>query len=297
MRILITGVSGQVGGDARLEAARRGHEVMGCDLRPEGADAALDITDGAAVRACLRALRPDAVLHCAAWTAVDAAEEPENRAKVFAVNEAGTRNLAEAAAACGAKMLYLSTDYVFGGGGERPWTADERAFAPKNVYGESKLAGERAAADALARLFIVRTAWVFGASGKNFVRTMLRLGETHEEVRVVCDQIGTPTYAKDLVRLLVDMLETDRFGVYHATNEGGYVSWCGFAAEIFRRAGMKTRAVPVTTAEYGLSRAARPLNSRLDKSKLAASGFRPLPPWQDALARYLAETGYGSREG
>lgn len=301
MKLLITGVSGQLGHDCANEAAKRGYDVVGTDRQPAYAGVQdgspvtgtaylpLDITDGDAVDEAIRDLRPDVILHCAAWTAVDEAEKPENRDKVFAVNARGTRYMAEAARAVGAKMAYISTDYVFDGQRERPWTPEEEDFAPLNVYGESKLAGERAVRELVERHFIVRTAWVFGLNGSNFIQTMVRVGRTHDQVRVVCDQIGTPTYTRDLARLLVDMVETEKYGTYHATNEGGYISWYEFCRAIYDACGLSTRVIPVTTAEYGLSLARRPLNSRLDKSKLAAAGFRPLPTWQDALIRYLKE--------
>ena len=248
----------------------------------------LDITDVAAVARVLNAVRPDAVVHCAAWTAVDAAEEPENQPKVRAINAGGTRNIAQACRALGCKMAYISTDYVFNGQGTAPWDPDCTDFRPLNFYGETKLEGERAVAETLARYFIVRIAWVFGVNGKNFIKTMLKLGETHDTLRVVNDQIGTPTYTFDLARLLADMLETEKYGFYHATNEGGYISWYDFACEIFRQTGNdRVRVYPVSTAEYGASKAARPFNSRLDKRKLVENGFTPLPPWQDALRRYL----------
>ncbi len=283
MRVLVTGSRGQLGSDVMAELSSRGHEVIGCDL-PE-----LDITDGAAVMRLMKEVNPDAVIHCAAWTAVDAAEDEENREKVFAVNAEGTRNVAKAAAETGAKLLYLSTDYVFDGQGTTPWKADETHFAPLNVYGKSKLMGERAVRELAARHFIVRIAWVFGLHGKNFVRTMLSLSKSHPSLRVVNDQVGTPTYTPDLSRLLVDMIETDKYGTYHATNEGGYISWYDFACAIFEEAGVKVDVTPVTTEEYGLSKAARPFNSRLDKSKLVGNGFSPLPDWRDALHRYIKE--------
>ncbi len=283
MRVLVTGSRGQLGFDVMQELSSRGHEAIGCDL-PE-----LDITDGAAVSRLVKEVRPDAVIHCAAWTAVDAAEDEENREKVFAVNAEGTRNVAKAAAETGAKLLYLSTDYVFDGQGTTPWKADETHFAPLNVYGKSKLMGEKAVLELVPRHFIVRIAWVFGLHGKNFVRTMLSLSKTHSSLRVVNDQVGTPTYTPDLSRLLVDMIETDKYGIYHATNEGGYISWYDFACAIFEEAGVKVDVTPVTTEEYGLSKAARPYNSRLDKSKLSENGFTPLPDWRDALHRYIKE--------
>lgn len=288
MKVLVTGSKGQLGYDVIKELCSRRHEALCFDL-PE-----LDITDEVAVRAVFDRTEPDAVIHCAAWTAVDAAEESGNIAKVFAVNEGGTRNLAAACKRTGAKLLYLSTDYVFDGQGSTPWRADETRFAPLNEYGRSKLAGENAVRELLQTYFIVRIAWVFGKNGNNFVKTMLRLSETHDTLRVVCDQVGTPTYTPDLARLLVDMIETDKYGVYHATNDGGFISWYDFASAIMEEAGKHTKVIPVTTAEYGLSKAARPFNSRLDKSKLKENGFEPLPDWRDALKRYLKEIGYAN---
>ena len=288
MKVLVTGSKGQLGYDVIKELCSRRHEALGFDL-PE-----LDITDEVAVRAVFDRVKPDAVIHCAAWTAVDAAEESGNIAKVFAVNEGGTRNIAAACKRTGAKLLYLSTDYVFDGQGSAPWGADETRFAPLNEYGKSKLAGENAVRELLQAYFIVRIAWVFGKNGNNFVKTMLRLSETHDTLRVVCDQVGTPTYTPDLARLLVDMIETDKYGVYHATNEGGFISWYDFASAIMQEAGKHTKVIPVTTAEYGLSKAARPFNSRLDKSKLKENGFEPLPDWRDALKRYLKEIGHAN---
>ena len=296
MKVFVTGVNGQLGHDVMLELTKRGHTAIGSGSAaqyPGAADLAemasvpLNITDSEKVTRRFEELQPDALIHCAAWTAVDAAEEPENAAKVFSVNVDGTANLARACKAVGAKMLYISTDYVFDGRGTEPWQPDCADYAPLNVYGKSKLGGELAVRETLDDWFIVRIAWVFGRNGKNFVDTMLRLGQTYPQLRVVNDQIGTPTYCEDLARLLVDMIETERYGVYHATNEGGYISWYDFACEIFRQAGMETQVLPVSSAEYGLSRAARPFNSRLDKSKLRAAGFEPLPDWKDALRRYL----------
>lgn len=298
MKILVTGVNGQLGHDVMLELQKRGYEAVGCGSSPEYrgmADAvvklpyvSLDITDDAAVDRVLQEIKPDCVCHCAAWTAVDAAEDPENKDKVFAVNVDGTRNLVRACQALDAKFMYISTDYVFNGQGTEPWKADSQEFAPLNVYGKSKLYGELAVKELLTKYFIVRIAWVFGLNGNNFVKTMLKVGKTHDTLRVVNDQIGTPTYTKDLARLLVDMLETEKYGTYHATNEGGYISWYDFAKEIFRQAGYSTKVMPVTTEEYGLSKARRPFNSRLDKSKLGEKGFVALPDWKDALKRYLA---------
>jgi len=229
------------------------------------------------------------VIHCAAWTAVDLAEDEDNRDKVHAINAGGTKNIAQVCKALDCKMVYISTDYVFNGQGETPWEPDCKDYAPLSVYGASKLAGELAVAETLDKYFIVRIAWVFGKNGNNFIKTMLNLSKKYDTLRVVCDQIGTPTYTLDLSRLLVDMIETEKYGYYHATNEGGYISWHEFACEIFRQAGVQMTVNPVTTAEYGLSKAARPFNSRLDKSKLVKNGFTPLPTWQDALSRYLKE--------
>ena len=293
MTYFITGVGGQLGYDLirRLQAA--GEIVIGSDILPESDICndyvQLDITDPGAVSAMLTRVRPDVVIHCAALTAVDAAEEPENREKVWRINAEGTNNLAEACKILGCKMLYISTDYVFDGTGETPWEPDCKDYAPLNYYGESKLAGELAVSETVERFFIVRIAWVFGLHGNNFVKTMLRLGRTHPELRVVNDQIGTPTYTADLARLLIDICKTECYGYYHATNEGGYISWYDFCVEFYNQYGLKTEVVPVTTEEYGLSKAARPFNSRLDKSKLVASGFDPLPTWQDAVSRYLKE--------
>lgn len=299
MKVLVTGVCGQLGHDVMKELADRGHEAIGSDIAPSyrglAADSPvarlpylpLDITDGEAVARVLGEVRPDAVIHCAAWTAVDAAEEDENIPRVRAVNAEGPRHIAEACRALNCKLLHISTDYVFSGQGVEPWQSDCRDWAPLSVYGRTKLEGELAVAGLMEKFFIVRIAWVFGLNGGNFVRTMLRLGQSHDTLRVVSDQIGTPTYTPDLARLLADMIETEKYGYYHATNEGGYISWAEFAEEIFCQAGMSTRVVPVTTAEYGLSKAARPFNSRLDRRKLVERGFEPLPPWRDALSRYL----------
>lgn len=293
MKILVTGARGQLGRDLIVELVSRGMDAVGTDLpETDGGDGLcpyfpMDITDAAAVRKKIAALKPDAVIHCAAWTAVDAAEEVENREKVFAVNGGGTRNIAAACRETGCRMMYISTDYVFDGTGCDPIPPDKSEYAPLNVYGRSKLEGEKAVSELLGAFFIVRTAWVFGANGQNFVRTMLRAGKKFDRVRVVNDQVGTPTYTPDLAALLADMIVTDRYGYYHATNEGGCISWYDFCREIYRQAGLKTEVVPVTTAQYGLSKAARPFNSRLDKSKLSENGFTPLPAWQDALRRYI----------
>ena len=294
MKVLVTGTSGQLGYDVMMELASRGHEGVGADRSDSDADfehVVLDITDAKKVAEVVNEVKPDAIIHCAAWTNVDGAEDPANRDVVMAVNVEGTKNLAESAKAVDAKFMYISTDYVFDGQGEKPWQPDDKDYAPLNVYGESKLKGELEVAKILDRYFIVRIAWVFGKNGKNFIKTMIKVGETHDTVEVVSDQIGTPTYTYDLARLLVDMIETDKYGYYHATNEGGYISWADFAEEIYKDAGMDVRVVPVTTEQYeakaGKAVAKRPFNSRLDKAKLKEAGFEPLPDWKDALERYL----------
>ena len=304
MKVLVTGVAGQLGHDVVNELAKRGHEAVGTDLAETYAGVqdgsavvtapyvSLDITDEAAVEATINDVKPDAVVHCAAWTAVDLAEDEDKHDKVVAVNVNGTENIAKACKKVDCKMVYLSTDYVFDGQGENAWDADCKDYKPLNVYGQTKLDGELAVSSILNKYFIVRIAWVFGLNGNNFIKTMLNVGKKYDTVRVVNDQIGTPTYTYDLARLLVDMIETDKYGYYHATNEGGYISWYDFCCEIYRQAGYETKVLPVTTAEYGLSKAARPFNSRLDKSKLVKNGFQPLPTWQDALSRYLKEIGY-----
>lgn len=301
MKAFVTGVGGQLGHDIMNELHKRRFEGVGSDLaesysgiESESAVASmpyvsLDITDEKAVFDTISASSPDVVFHCAAWTAVDAAEDEENKEKVMRVNVDGTRNIANACKAIGCKMIYISTDYVFDGKGDTPWEPDCKDFDPQNVYGQSKLLGEKAVEETLSKYFIVRIAWVFGKNGNNFIKTMLNIGKKYDTLRVVCDQIGTPTYALDLSRLLVDMAESEKYGFYHATNEGGFISWYDFACEIFRQAGYDTKVLPVTTEEYGLSKAARPFNSRLDKAKLVSAGFEPLPDWQDALARYLKE--------
>ena len=303
MKFFVTGVGGQLGHDVVNELTGRGHVAVGSDIAPEYAGIAdgsavtkaeyrqLDITDAPAVERVLSEVKPDAVIHCAAWTAVDLAEDDDKVAKVRAINAGGTKNIAEVCKKLDCKMTYISTDYVFNGQGTEPWQPDCKDYKPLNVYGQTKLEGELAVSGTLEKFFIVRIAWVFGLNGKNFIKTMLNVGKTHDTVRVVNDQIGTPTYTLDLSRLLVDMNETEKYGYYHATNEGGYISWFDFTCEIYRQAGLSTKVLPVTTAEYGLSKAARPFNSRLDKSKLVAAGFNPLPTWQDALARYLKEIG------
>lgn len=296
MKLFVTGVCGQLGYDVVKEAQRRGWDVVGSDI----ADACdnidvpyikLNITDAEAVIISLEAVKPDVVIHCAAWTAVDAAEDEENIPKVKAVNVCGTENIAKVCKELDCKMIYISTDYVFNGQGEIPWSADCKDFAPLSVYGKTKLEGELKVSSILDKYFIVRIAWVFGLNGKNFVKTMLNVGRRFDSLKVVKDQIGTPTYTVDLARLLVDMAESEKYGFYHATNEGGFISWYDFSCEIFRQANVFVKVNPVTTEEYGLSKAARPFNSRLDKSKLKEKGFEPLPHWQDALSRYLREIG------
>ena len=301
MKVFVTGVGGQLGHDVVNELVSRGYEAVGSDIQPSYAGiqdytavttvpyVQLDITDQTAVEKTVKDIHPDVIIHCAAWTAVDAAEEEPNKEKVHAINVLGTQYIAEAARVVDAKMVYISTDYVFDGQGERPWEPDDKCYAPLNVYGQSKLDGELAVSSILSKYFIVRIAWVFGLNGKNFIKTMINVGKTHDTVRVVNDQIGTPTYTLDLARLLVDMIETEKYGYYHATNEGGYISWFDFCCEFYRQYGLNTTVIPVTTKEYGLSKAARPFNSRLDKSKLISAGFTPLPVWQDAVRRYLKE--------
>lgn len=299
MKIFVTGVCGQLGHDVMNELNGRGYEGIGSDIAPEYSGAMdgtpvttmpyiqMDITDKEAVTETIRKVQPDVVVHCAAWTAVDMAEDDENVAKVRAINATGTENIALICKELDCKMVYISTDYVFDGQGTTPWDPDCKDYKPLNVYGQTKLEGELAVSGNLDKYFIVRIAWVFGVSGKNFIKTMLNVGKKYDTVRVVNDQIGTPTYTYDLARLLVDMLETEKYGYYHATNEGGYISWYDFTCEIFRQAGYTTKVAPVTTEEYGLSKAARPFNSRLEKKKLVEAGFTPLPTWQDALKRYL----------
>ena len=299
MKVLVTGVSGQLGHDVMNELAKRGYTGVGSDIAPEysGVDdntavvnmeyVQMDITDEKAVDEIITRVNPDVIVHCAAWTAVDMAEDDDKVEKVRAVNAGGTRNIAKTAKKLDCKMVYISTDYVFDGQGEKPWEPDCKDYKPLNVYGQTKLEGELAVSELLDKYFIVRIAWVFGVNGKNFIKTMIIVGKTHDTVRVVNDQIGTPTYTLDLSVLLVDMIETDKYGYYHATNEGGYISWYDFTLEIYKQAGLDTKVIPVTTKEYGLSKAARPFNSRLDKSKLVKNGFTPLPTWQDATRRYV----------
>lgn len=296
MKVFVTGVGGQLGHDVVNELMKRGHTAVGSDIFDRVESKAeyihLDITESEIVEKKLTEINPDAVVHCAAWTAVDAAEDEENKAKVYAINVDGTANIAKVCKKLECKMIYISTDYVFNGQGTEPWQPDCKDYAPLNIYGKSKLDGEFVVSETLEKYFIVRIAWAFGINGKNFIKTMLNSGKNFNIVRAVNDQIGTPTYTRDLARLLADMVESEKYGYYHATNEGGYISWYDFTCEIFKQAGYKTNVVPVTTAEYGLSQASRPFNSRLDKSKLVENGFKLLPTWQDALSRYLKEISY-----
>lgn len=308
LKIFITGVKGQLGNDLNKELIRRGHTVTGSDLRndgerlnaPAGEESVgcsegksgylqLDITDEDAVMEAITRTGPDAVIHCAAWTDVDDAEDGANKEDVYAINVSGTSNVAAAAAAVGASMMYISTDYVFDGTGTEPRKPDDRDYAPLNYYGETKLEGELRVTEMLNRYFIVRISWVFGIAGNNFVKAIIKAGRTHDALRVVNDQIGNPTYTKHLAVLLSDMIETDRYGYYHVTNEGEFISWYDFACEIVRQAGIDTEVIPVSTEEYGQSLAARPENSRLDKTKLIEAGFRQLPHWRKALAEYIEE--------
>ena len=301
MKVFVTGVAGQLGHDVMNELASRGYTGVGTDLAESYSGiqdgtyvtmaeyVSLDITNSEAVMNTIKSVKPDVVVHCAAWTAVDLAEDEDKQAKVKAINVEGTQNIADACKEIDAKMVYISTDYVFDGQGTTPWHPDCKDYKPLNVYGQTKLGGELAVSNTLSKYFIVRIAWVFGKNGNNFIKTMLNVGKKFDTLKVVNDQIGTPTYTYDLARLLVDMIETDKYGYYHATNEGGYISWYDFACEIFKQAGYTNIVIPVTTKEYGLSKAARPFNSRLDKSKLVENGFKPLPTWQDALKRYLQE--------
>lgn len=301
MKFFVTGVGGQLGHDVMNELAKRGYEGVGSDVAPAYSGIAdgsavttmpyvsLDITDKAAVEKTISEINPDAIIHCAAWTAVDMAEDDDKVTLVRKVNAGGTQNIADVCKKLDCKMTYLSTDYVFDGLGTEPWQPDCKDYKPLNVYGQTKLEGELAVAGTLEKFFIVRIAWVFGLNGKNFIKTMINVGKTHNTVRVVNDQIGTPTYTLDLARLLVDMNEAEKYGYYHATNEGGYISWYDFCCEFYKQYGLTTKVIPVTTEEYGLSKAQRPSNSRLDKRKLAEAGFTPLPDWKDAVARYLKE--------
>lgn len=312
MKFFVTGVGGQLGHDVMNELLKRGYEGVGSDIQPIYSGIAddsavctapyvqLDITEKDAVEKVITEVSPDAIIHCAAWTAVDMAEDDDKVEKVRAINAGGTQNIADVCKKLdeersargeknGCKMTYISTDYVFDGQGTEPWKPDCKDYKPLNIYGQTKLEGELAVSGTLDKYFIVRIAWVFGLNGKNFIKTMLNVGKMHDTVRVVNDQIGTPTYTYDLARLLVDMVETEKYGYYHATNEGGYISWYDFCCEFYKQYGLETRVIPVSTEEYGLSKAARPVNSRLDKSKLVEAGFEPLPSWQDAVGRYLKE--------
>ncbi len=301
MKVFVTGVNGQLGHDVVNELSKRGYEAIGSDISDEYSGVmdnspvttatyiGMDITNKDKVSEVIFKFHPDCIIHCAAWTAVDLAEEDTNKDKVYRINVLGTKYIAEIAKEIDAKMLYLSTDYVFDGQGEKPWQPDDKNYSPLNYYGETKLLGEQAITSILDKHFIVRIAWVFGLNGKNFIKTMVNVGKSHDEVRVVNDQIGTPTYTFDLARLLVDMIETDKYGFYHATNEGGYISWYDFTKEIYKQYGLTTKVIPVSSEEYGLSKAKRPFNSRLDKSKLIKNGFTPLPDYKDAIKRYLKE--------
>ena len=292
MKVLVTGVKGQLGFDVVNELKEKNIEAVGVDIEE------MDITDKASVDKVIKEVNPVAVIHCAAWTAVDAAEDEDKQEKVKLVNVNGTQNIADVCKELDIKMMYISTDYVFNGEGTEPWQPDCKDYAPQNVYGQTKLDGELAVANTLDKYFIVRIAWVFGKNGNNFIKTMLKVGKNHDQLKVVSDQIGTPTYTFDLAKLLVSMIVTDKYGYYHATNEGGYISWWDFTKEIFKQATemgydryseKNITVTPVTTAEYGVSKAKRPFNSRLDKSKLVENGFTPLPTWQDAVSRYLTE--------
>lgn len=296
MKVLVTGVAGQLGFDVVNELNKRNIEVYATDRQEEDRILnksnwdeyfKLDISEKDSVDSLVNKIGPDAIIHCAAWTNVDGAESEENKPLVEKANVLGTDNLVKAAKNNGSKFLYISTDYVFSGEGEKPWEPDETDYNPQNFYGITKLLGEKAVSTQISNYFIVRIAWVFGLNGKNFVKTMYNVGKNHDVVKVVNDQIGTPTFTLDLARLLVDMIESDKYGYYHATNEGGYISWYDFTCEIYKLAGLKTKVIPVTTEEYGLSIAKRPHNSRLDKSKLVKNGFKPLPDWKDAVKRYL----------
>lgn len=278
MKILVTGITGQLGHDVMKELAARGHEAIGASRKE------FSLTDFDAARAFLEQAKPDAIIHCAAYTAVDKAEDEKDQCMI--VNGGATRNLATIARDLGAKFVYISTDYVFPGTGEQAYDVDAPK-GPTNAYGLSKLAGEEAVQELLEKYFIVRISWVFGVNGKNFIKTMLKLAETHNALTVVDDQIGSPTYTADLARLLVDMVESDKYGVYHATNEG-FCSWADFAKEIFRQAGKDVTVTPVLSSAYP-TKATRPKNSRMSKAALDAAGFCRLPTWQDALSRYLKE--------
>ncbi|MDD2979690.1 MAG: dTDP-4-dehydrorhamnose reductase [Hespellia sp.] len=313
MKVLVTGVGGQLGHDVMNELSLRGYEGIGSDIAPEYSGVQdgsavtkmdyiqMDITDQNSVESIITGAAPDVVVHCAAWTAVDLAEDDDKVEKVRLVNAKGTENIALVCKKLDCKMVYLSTDYVFDGQGTEPWEPDCKDYKPLSVYGQTKLEGELAVSENLEKYFIVRIAWVFGVNGSNFIKTMLNVGKNHDTIKVVNDQIGTPTYTFDLARLLVDMIETDKYGYYHVTNEGDYISWYDFTKEIFRQAVElghaeygedRINVVSVTTEEYGASKANRPFNSRLDRSKLVENGFTPLPTWQDAVSRYLKAIGF-----
>lgn len=278
MRVLITGCAGQLGHDVYELLKAKGETCLAADK------ADFDLTNADSTTGFVQAFRPDAVVHCAAYTAVDKAEE--DSVNCYAVNVAGTKNLCTACKNLDVEFVYVSTDYVFDGEKKEPYETEDKTN-PQTVYGLTKLGGENAVRQSLAKHFIVRTAWVFGANGSNFVKTMLRLGSERDTLNVVCDQFGSPTYTKDLARLICDMLETDKYGTYHATNEG-FCSWAEFAYEIMRQSGSNARVVPITSSEYP-AKAKRPMNSKLSKQKLLDNGFSPLPDWKDALGRFLEE--------
>ncbi len=296
MTVLVTGVAGQLGYDVVNELTERNHVAIGSDIRKEEEIAfksnwnqyiQLDITNKEQVKKIIDELKPDAIIHCAAWTNVDGAEDENVKPIVRRINVDGTDNLVKASLSYNSKFVYISTDYVFDGQGTKPWQPDDKNFAPQNYYGQTKLEGEMVVSSQLEKFFIVRIAWVFGLNGKNFIKTMFNAGKVHNEVRVVNDQIGTPTYTYDLAKLLVDMIESNKYGYYHATNEGGFISWYDLTCEIYKQTGLSTKVIPVSTSDYGKSIAKRPFNSRMDKTKLVREGFKPLPDWKDALSRYL----------
>lgn len=302
MKVFVTGVAGQVGHDLMNELSKRGYEGIGSDIAAKYCGVqdgtpvttmpyiSMDITNSMSVEKIITEVKPDVVIHCAAWTDVDKAEE--NVEKVRNINVNGTQNIASICKQLNCKMLYISTDYVFDGQGTEPWQPDCKDYKPLNVYGQTKLEGELAVSNSLDKYFIVRIAWVFGVNGKNFIKAILNKGKNQDTIYVVNDQIGTPTYTYDLARLLVDMIETEKYGYYHVTNEGNYISWYDLACEVFKQANYTTKVIPITTNEYTPSKATRPFNSRLDRHKLIETGFIPLPCWQDAISRFLKEIKY-----
>ena len=292
MKVLVTGVTGQLGYDVYKECLKRGYEVVGCGRKDEynlEYYQKLDLLNITLLEEKIKEINPDVIIHCAAWTKVDDAEKEENKNEVFRSNYSSTKNLAKICHDLDAKMIYLSTDYVFDGLGNKPWSSDSKTISPLNYYGLSKSAGEDAVRQYLDKYYIVRISWVFGINGKNFLKTMLSVSKNHDEVKVVNNQIGRPTYTKDLARLLLDMASKEEYGIYHATNEGEYISWYDLTKYLYQEAGINTKVTPVTTEEYGTTLAKRPKNSRLDTSKLQEKGFEPLPDWQDAVKRYLKE--------